>query len=231
MKRLLDKFPVLLFDMGGTFVFDCDKFGMNEDFYRTYCFVGGKRLSSQEVTHLIRVCFDGMMRDYNNPDCYNNFLTLTEGFQRYAGPPKDELPFLEKVFAIHEFGTVSKPNAELLCRLARTHRLGLVSNIWSPKQLCLNEFERAGIGKIFSHSVFSSDFRWIKPSPFLFQEALREMKAPTHEILFVGDNIERDMKGAKNVGLATAWVTPLTNRHPSVDYVMSNIQELETYVI
>jgi FMN phosphatase YigB (HAD superfamily) len=107
MKRLLDKFPVLLFDMGGTFVFDCDKFGVNEDFYQTYCSVAGKALSSQEVTRL---------------------------------------------------------------------------------------------------------------------------NAQPYEILFIGDNTERDMEGAKNVGLATAWVTPRTNRHPSVDYVISNIQELETYV-
>jgi putative hydrolase of the HAD superfamily len=230
MKRLLDKFPVLLFDMGGTFVFDCDKFGVNEDFHQTYRSIGGKGLCPQEVTHLIRACFDGMMRDYNNSDCYDNFPTLSEGFQRYASPPKNELPLLEKVFAIHEFGTVSKPHAEFLCRLAHTHRLGLVSNIWSPKQLCLNEFERAGIGKVFSHSVFSSDFRWIKPSPFIFQEALRGMKAQTQEILFIGDNVERDMEGAKNVGLATAWVTPRTNSHPNVDYMMPNIQELETYV-
>ena len=96
MKRLLDKFPVLLFDMGGTFVFDCDKFGSDEDFYQTYCSLGGKALSSQEVIHFIRACFDGMMRDYNNSNCYDNFPTLTEGFQRHANPPKDELPLLEK---------------------------------------------------------------------------------------------------------------------------------------
>jgi putative hydrolase of the HAD superfamily len=230
MKRLLDKFPVLLFDMGGTFVFDCDKFGSDEDFYQTYCSLGGKALSSQEVDHLIRACFGGMMCDYNNSDCYDNFPTLTEGFQRHANPPKDELPLLEKVFAIHEFGTISKRDADLLCRLAHTHRLGLVSNIWSPKQLCLNEFERAGVGRIFNHLVFSSDFRWIKPSPSLFKEALRGINAQPHEVLFIGDNIERDMEGAKNVGLSTVWVTSRTDRPPSVDYVLSNIQELETYV-
>src|SRR5258707_11890369 len=106
MRRLLDRFPVLLFDMGGTFVFDCDRFGPNENFHQTYRSVGGTRLASDRVDRIIRNCFNGMRRDYNDPVCFENFPTLKEGFQRYTDAPKEELPLLEEVFAIHEFGTV-----------------------------------------------------------------------------------------------------------------------------
>jgi putative hydrolase of the HAD superfamily len=228
MKRLLDKFQTLLFDMSGTFMFGVDRFGEDEDFYRTYCSIGGSHLDHVEVTRFIRACFDGMVKDYNNPACYDDFPSLTEGFQRYAGAPMEELPALKRVFATHEFGTVPERCASLLKRLACTHRLGLVSNIWSPKQVCLAEFNRAGIEGVFRHLVFSSDFRSIKPAPFLFEEALRGIQAKAEETLFIGDSLQRDMEGAKRVGLATAWITPDPQRHASVDYVLRDIEEIET---
>ena len=229
MRRLIDKFPVLLFDMGGTFVFDCDRFGANENFHQTYRSIGGTRLSSCEVDRFIRGCFKGMMRDYDDSACFENFSTLREGFQRYAGAPEEELPLLEEVFAIHEFGTVSKPIVSLLHRLARTHRLGLVSNVWSPKRRCLAEFERAGISGVFQHLVFSSDFRSIKPSPLLFQEALRGMSTQADKALFIGDNLQRDIEGAKKIGMTTFWITSQPNSHPSADFVLANIEEIEVY--
>jgi HAD superfamily hydrolase (TIGR01509 family) len=228
MRRLLDQFPVLLLDMGGTFVFDCDKFGADENFHETYRSAGGTRLSSSQVEGFIRSCFDGMMRDYNDPACFENFPTLMEAFQRYTDAPKEELPLLEEVFAIHEFGKVSEPIVSLLHRLARTHQLGLVSNIWSPKRLCLAEFQRAGLSGVFRHLVFSSDFRSIKPSPLLFHEILRGMNTQANNVLFVGDSLQRDMEAAKKIGMTTVWITSEPRPHPSVDVVLKKIEDIES---
>lgn len=57
--RFLDKFPALLLDMNGTFMFGEDRFGAGEDFHATYRSVGGRRLSAAEVTRFIRACYDG----------------------------------------------------------------------------------------------------------------------------------------------------------------------------
>jgi len=86
--RLLDKFPVLLLDMNGTFMFGEDRFGADEDFHTTYRSVGGRRLSAAEVTRFIRACYYGMSRDYDNPERYDDFPSLTEGLQRYTRPPR-----------------------------------------------------------------------------------------------------------------------------------------------
>jgi FMN phosphatase YigB (HAD superfamily) len=229
--RLLDRYPVLLLDMGGTFMFRHDRFGEEEDFYKTYQSLGGDRLSAGDVEFFIRLCFDGIIRDYHDPAYCDHFPTLAEAFRRYARPAEEDLPLLEQVFASHEVGIVPDVCAALLRRLARTHRLALVSNIWSPKGVYLAEFKRAGITGVFHHIVFSSDFRSIKPSPVLFQEALRGVGAQAHGALFVGDSLHYDMEGARRVGLATAWITHRPIPHESVDYILSSLQEIETVTV
>jgi putative hydrolase of the HAD superfamily len=227
--RLLDKFSVLLLDMNGTFVFGQDRFGEAEDFYATYRSVGGSRLRSLEVSRLILNCHKGMCADYADPRRQDDFPTLAEGFRRYAQPPEEELPFLLRVFALHEAGKTPDSFACLLRRLALTHRLGLVSNIWSPKDACLEEFERAGLGTVFQHKVFSSDFRSIKPSSVLFLEGLNGMNARPDEALFIGDSLLHDIEGAHRVGIATAWITARREPQPSVDYIMQTLEEIETH--
>ncbi|MDB6055235.1 MAG: putative hydrolase of the superfamily [Verrucomicrobiales bacterium] len=228
MKRLIDHFSVLLFDMGKTFVFNNDRFDASADLYETYRSIGGQKLSQIEVETHIRACFDGMLQLYTNPVYFDNFPSLTEGFQLYSKAPESERSHLEEVFAIHEFGTVSPEMESLLKRLASSHQIGLISNIWSPKKLCLHEFKRAGIGGLFSPEIFSSDFRSIKPSRVLFNEALRGLAVPPNEVLFIGDSLAYDMEGARNVGIKTLWITAkphLANK--SVDYQCESISELE----
>src|SRR3954468_7346195 len=93
--RLLDRYPVLLLDLGGTFMFGHDRFGEEEDFYATYEMLGGHRLSAGDVEFFIRMCFDGIMRDYHDPACVDHFPTLTEALRRYARPAEEDLPLLE----------------------------------------------------------------------------------------------------------------------------------------
>lgn len=228
MKRSFKACSILLFDMGGTFMFNNDRFGPEEDFHRTYQAVGGEKLSSNRVNHLVRACFDGMSRDYNDPERFEDFPTLGEGFRQHTDAPTEEIPWLKEVFSHHEFGSVSESHASLLSRLAQSRRLGLVSNIWSAKSRCLSEFARAGIATTFSHLVFSSDFRSIKPSPFLFKEALRGLSARPDEAAFIGDDLRRDIEPAKRLGMMTVWTSAKAQSHPAADFVLADIQGLET---
>lgn len=226
--RLLSKFPVVLLDLNGTCMFGGDRFGVGEDFYTTYCAIGGRRLSAAEVTRYVRACYEGMSRAYADPQCYEDFPSLTEGLQRYACPPGSELRLLEQVFTLHEVGAVPAWAAAVLRRLASTHKLALVTNIWAPKGAWLAEFERVGLADVFRQAVFSSDFRCIKPSPRLYHTALHGVGARPQEALFVGDSLRYDLAGAKQVGLATVRITSQPRPHPSVDYRVSSLRELET---
>jgi putative hydrolase of the HAD superfamily len=224
--KLLDQFSVLLFDMNGTFMFGEDRFGISEDFYTTYRAVGGVTLTPTQVSAGIRGCYEGMLRLCRSPESYDDFPSLAEGMRRYADVPESELPRLEQVFALHERGSVPPDYAALFRRLSQTHQLGLVTNIWARKVAWLSEFVRAGISEVFTCKIFSSDLRSIKPSPTLFRHALQSFPADS-SVLFVGDSLHRDIKPAKALGLATAWIKASGETSPYADYILPSLLAIE----
>lgn len=232
--RIRDRFSIILLDMNSTFMFGEDRFGPEQNFFETYLRLGGGNLSSQEVNAAVRSCFEGMLRDYRDPDRFDSFPSLEEGLKVYGGLPSLppwELSRLVEVFGEHEIGHIPDDFAAYLRKLARSHELALVSNIWAPKSRWLREFERAGIGHIFKKPVFSSDFRSIKPSPVLFREALAASQASASKVLCMGDNLQRDIEPAKQLGLATAWINPKVSRSSAneacADYVIPSLLALD----
>ena len=227
MTQILDHFSVLLLDMNGTFMFGMDNFGPGENFHATYCALGGTILSEEQVHNSIRSCYDTMLGIYHEPENFDNFPSVAEILRRQSGLPELELPLLERVFAKHELGTVPPAYAQLLRQLSRTHKLGIVSNLWSRKEPWLAEFERAGVSNVFTCKNFSSDGRNIKPSFTLFRMALQSFPTDS-KILFIGDSLERDIIPAKSLGLATAWLTTTESYSIYADYILPNLLDIKT---
>ena len=144
--------------------------------------------------------------------------------------PENELELLERVIAEHELGTISDTYALALKRLAATHRLGVIANIISRKEPWLREFARAGVLNLFATTVFSSDSRSVKPSRKLFEQALRDMNAPTSEVVFVGDSLRCDIGGAAGAGLSSIWIDRAGRGREASDpeptFVIGNLLEL-----
>lgn len=232
--RLFGRFHVLLLDMHGTFMFGQDRFGPGEDFHATYRRLGGSRLSPGEVEGAIRGVHAELSRAYDDPARYDDFPSVAEGLRAWAGHPglaAAEVELLVDVLAEHERGRVPADHHALLLRLARSFELGVVSNLWAPKDRWLAELARTGLLPAFKKLVFSSDGRSMKPSPVLFREALAAFDVDPGEVLFVGDSPRYDLAGAKGVGLATAWINPEARTraisHPLADFVFPDLLTLE----
>jgi hypothetical protein len=52
---------------------------------------------------------------------------------------EEDILLLEHILALHELGTIPNEYATFFKKLARTHELGLVANIWSKKALWQND--------------------------------------------------------------------------------------------
>lgn len=61
-----------------------------------------------------------------------------------------------------------------------------------------------GIQDYFDFVVTFSDTRKTKPHSLPFERAIKKLRLKPQEILFVGDQPQRDIKGAKAVGMITA---------------------------
>ena len=211
MTSFLDRFSVVLLDLNSTFMFGEDRFGAEHDYFATYCAEGGTSLSSGEVRPVIDACYAYLLGRYRDPAFVDNFPTVREAFDTIASVrllPADERSRLERVFGAHELGRVPDEYATALQHLARTHRLGLVSNIWSPRSIWVDELTRAGVADLFDVMVFSSDGRSMKPSLRLFDTALAGFDVSRAEVVMVGDNYVADVVPAQAVGLATVWINP-----------------------
>lgn len=225
--RFLDRFKVILLDMNGTFMFGQDRFGLGEDFAATYSGLGGNLLTDVEVERAVRTTYDLMASDYENPAKYDDFPQVTEVMKTlHSSLPATELNLLEEVMAIHELGNVTDPYAGHLRRLAETHRLGLVANIWCKKDRWLRELVRAGVLDLFEFPVFSSDHQSMKPSPVLFDLAFQPFGVPKEEVVFVGDTLVNDIKGAKDFGIAAVWINRDGHRSTFAEHVISDLGDL-----
>lgn len=195
--------------MARTFMFNVDRFTPTDNFAATYRNLGGTTLSEHTVQHLMRMLYTRVLTDYENPLYTKRFPSLRDYLETYPAMqdlPRSEKKILEQVFALHEVGEIPVTHAEILRQLRQTHRLGVVSDIWSTRKLFLQEFDRAGVRDLFDVIIFSADHGRVKPSAYLFTKAMESFAAPRQRIVFVGDSFYRDIRGAKAVGLSTIWI-------------------------
>ncbi len=102
--------------------------------------------------------------------------------------------------------------SEALDTLSSEYSLILVSNIslaWMGKEV----LRKNDLSSYFSATLFSEEIGYRKPHPRIFQLALQLAETSPYECIMVGDELEDDMLGAKNLGIKTVWV-PWEHTHP-----------------
>jgi putative hydrolase of the HAD superfamily len=108
------------------------------------------------------------------------------------------------------------------------YKLGLVSNFAIPE--CASRLlDKFGLNKFFDVVLVSSEINKRKPSPEIFERALKALGVNNSEAIFVGDMLDLDVKGAKNVGIKAV----LIERRPSggilnvkPDIIIKSLREL-----
>lgn len=99
------------------------------------------------------------------------------------------------------------------------YKLGLVSNFtYAP--VIYASLRKLGISQFFNSILVSDDVGWRKPNIKIFEEALKRVGALAKETVYVGDNPEEDIKGAKMAGMKTVFI-------PSQFYSLENLQKID----
>lgn len=107
-----------------------------------------------------------------------------------------------------------------LDQLSRNHRLALLTNGTSDLQR--EKIAATGIAKYFAEIVISSEAGYGKPEPQIFEILLSRLNVNASSAWMIGDSLERDILGAKALGIKTVWV----NRHglPRDESIVPNIE-------
>jgi len=119
----------------------------------------------------------------------------------------------------------------LLERLRRRYPLFLITDGYGELQRY--KVERLGLRPLFDAVVFTADYGlgWEKPSVYPFIRAALLLGVRAEQCLFVGDDPERDIDGARRARMAAARVLtgPYRNYPCQPPYtVLQEVAELET---
>lgn len=92
---------------------------------------------------------------------------------------EDVLPGLEQLRTSHRLFTASNGNADL---------------------------EQIGIAHYFERSIAARQIGALKPDPAMFREVVAGTDLALHEVVYVGDDPQLDVEGARRAGMHAIWV-------------------------
>ena len=119
------------------------------------------------------------------------------------------------------------PVASAVLAVSRLCRLGIVSDGSAARQRA--KLAASGLAALMSVVVISAEVGAQKPAAKIFQHALAELGSPAGQTLFVGDDLPRDIHGARAAGLKTCWVShgrPLPPTEPAPDLIVETVADL-----
>jgi len=109
-------------------------------------------------------------------------------------------------------------------------KLGLLSDFPPLKKL-----EYLGIADYWDAVLCSEETGRLKPDPIPFRALSAALQVPPERILYVGNSIEYDIRGAKQAGFKAALVqNPLSLRFrkvPEADFIFKDYRQLRRYVL
>ena len=115
-----------------------------------------------------------------------------------------------------------------LQKLSEEYPMGAVSDgqaIWA-----LPELHSTGLDKFFQFTVVSSDYGFRKPERKMYELALQKLNLSPEEVIFVGNDMYRDVFGAHEMGMKTVFFRSNQGEQnvcgAEADYIIYNFPEL-----
>jgi HAD superfamily hydrolase (TIGR01549 family) len=186
----------LLFDFGGTL--DSDGIAWKERFFRLWT-NEGEDVSRDRFDTAFYGADDALVGTIPKTlSLAETVRLLARGIGRGLGVGDEALPDRVAARFCEEARENLSRSAELLECLRPRYKLGVVSNFYGNlAEVC----RAAGIGAVLSAAVDSAEVGSSKPDSAIFRAALSRLDAGPEGSVFIGDSLERDMAGARGVGM------------------------------
>jgi len=120
---------------------------------------------------------------------------------------------------------------DIIPQLADRYPLTLISDtMYSPGRVLREYLKRAGLHKYFKGFVFSNETGVSKPNPKAYKQALEATGSTFDKSWHIGDRLDTDITGAKEVGMGAILFTEFTQyddtHDPSPDFICHNWQQV-----
>ncbi len=109
------------------------------------------------------------------------------------------------------------------------YKIGVKSNTCYYDEVMEECFKKAGIYELIDSFTFSYSLSYGKPHRKIFDEAINKMMILPEEAIMVGDNLNSDIKPAKELGMIGVWLNNSNKTLESskiADFTISKLTEL-----
>lgn len=150
---------------------------------------------------------------------------LADRLRELFGSPASDptlMPQLTALF-LRPIFRCARPNPEAVETLMELRRrgvkTGLVSNTpWGSSGASWRaDLQRLGLANALDVTVFCTDVGWRKPAPAPFERALSQLAVSPQEAVFVGDDPQWDVAGARSAGMPCILFDPREVHEPEED--------------
>ena len=162
------------------------------------------------------------------PELRHDFVTirrlaLQEVFRAAGADDAQAAPIIEGAIEVYMRGRneveLYPEVRECLERLASRYRVASLSN----GNACLVQI---GLDHLFHTMIAAHTHGACKPDPAFFHLACRELGCEPEEVVHVGDDVELDVRGARDAGLHAVWINRSSHAWPGED-VPDTVADLE----
>jgi putative hydrolase of the HAD superfamily len=106
--------------------------------------------------------------------------------------------------------TLREGARELVKQARELCKVALISNFtYAP--VIYKSLRKVGLSEFFNVVVVSEEVGWRKPSSQIFEYALNKLQIQASGTVYIGDSPNEDIRGAKQVGLKTVFVSSQFN--------------------
>ncbi len=228
----MKEIKAIFFDMGGVLMDIIPEYSREEAVRRS--------LSSQFVRDYLGTGFDfqgyytliteDIDKRYGDPDNFKQddaWLVTKNTLETFLQKPVpfkvihdifwDYISYLTGCFRVR---SEARPILEYI--RGKGYIIGLISNVFHPSIVYKQMFTLWEILDFFNPLIFSSDLKFKKPDPRIFQYALAcHPGLKPEECIFIGDTYNIDVRGAGSSKMIPVWM----NNHSEADNPM-NVAEI-----
>lgn len=135
-------------------------------------------------------------------------------------------PAFEAFYQARQSVTLFPEVETALYQLKTRYQLGTITNGNA-------DMRRLSIGTLFDFHLSSAQAGVAKPHPDIFHQAAALVGVRADEMVYIGDDLEKDILGPQMVGMKTIWFNPKQQPLPSAikpDAIMINFAELHKLI-
>lgn len=230
------KFKALFFDINGTLI-NIWTSESNEELYRVtanFLRYHGVYVSPGELRALYADLNRSQRREspeqFPEFDAVRIFQAVIDEYGKNENTPPDLASQAAVVFRAASLYHLEPYTGvtEVLTMMKKQYRLAAVSDgqpLWGRPELRM-----AGLEKFFEFVLISGDLGFRKPDERMFSMALEKLQLKNSEVIYVGNDMYRDVFGAKNAGMKTVFFKTNQGEHgfsgADPDYIIYNFNEL-----